>query len=69
MPKDHEAPSLALKANVRRFKMKLPMLGLDDQEVVDKSANGNKAEGTSLAQIDQKLQEMYLHLEHESFRK
>lgn len=52
MPKDHEAPSLAQKANVRRFKMKLPMLGLDDQEVVDKAANGNKAEGASLAQID-----------------
>lgn len=30
MPKDHEAPSLQLKSNVRRFKMRSPFLGIEE---------------------------------------
>lgn len=32
MPKDHDAPSLAQKSNVRRFKMKLPLLDMLEEE-------------------------------------
>ena len=29
MPKDHEAPSITQKNNVKRFKMKLPLLDIE----------------------------------------
>ncbi len=63
MPKDHEAPSLALKNNVRRFKMKLPLL-----DTADASSSTSSFE-MSLPQIEAKLQAMWLYLDHEQFRK
>lgn len=64
MPKDHEAPSIALKSNVRRFQMKMPLLELEEDQ-----ADADKSKQQSLPQIETKLQEMWLHLEHEIFRK
>ena len=62
MPKDHEAPSFALKSNVRRFKMRQPLLNIDDSTV-------NEGKEESLSQIEAKMQGIWLHLEHEMFRK
>ena len=46
MPKDHEAPSIALKTQVRRFKMRSPLL---DQ------ATESTTEATTIPQIEAKL--------------
>ena len=32
MPKDHEAPSLQIKSNVRRFKMRSPLLAQNEED-------------------------------------
>ena len=63
MPPDHEAPSIALKSNTRRIKMRLPLL--DQGE--DQPTEANKE--LTLPQIEAKLQTVWLHLEHEIFRK
>jgi len=63
MPKDHEAPSITQKNNVRRFKMKLPLLD------IEQDTPSTDATEMTLPQIEAKLQAMWLHLDHEQFRK
>ena len=65
MPKDHDAPSLQLKSNVRRFKMRSPFLALEE---ADAAVSEGKDSG-SITLIESKLQAMWLHLDHEIFRK
>lgn len=62
MPKDHEAPAITLRSNVRRFKMQSPLL-----EIYEDDAKEDKE--MTLAQIEAKVQATWLHLEHEIFRK
>lgn len=62
MPKDHEAPAITQRSNVRRFKMKQPLLEIHEDEAKEEKE-------LTLTQIEAKLQAIWLHLEHETFRK
>ena len=61
MPKDHDAPSMIARNATRRVKMSSPLLDIDT-EVVD-------GKELTLPQMEAQLQNMWLSLEHEIFRK
>lgn len=61
MPEDHEAPALVQKNHVRRIKLKVPLLGLENENP--------DAKEESLAQIEADMLNKWLWCEHEIFRK
>ena len=61
MPKDHDAPSMIARNATRRVKMSSPLLDIDT-EIVD-------GKELTLPQMEAQLQNMWLNLEHEIFRK
>ena len=61
MPKDHDAPSMIQRSNTRRIKLNTPLLNIENENV--------DAKDMSLPQMEAQMQNMWLSLEHEMFRK
>lgn len=63
IPKDHYAPSMIQRGKTIRIKLTTPFL--DTRSDLEKDKN----EQENLSQFDLQLQNMWLSLEHEIFRK